>query len=70
MNRRQCVENPGTMSKPGDVVSPGRVQGEPVNCLGGIRHKGGVTSSQALVRNVGTFRLDDKGEIQVKDSQG
>lgn len=30
----------------------------------GVRHKGGVTSRQASVRNTGTCRLDAKGEIQ------
>ena len=30
----------------------------------GIRHKGGVTLTQALVRNLGTCRSDAKGEIQ------
>jgi hypothetical protein len=29
-----------------------------------------VTLSQALVRNVGTCGLDDKGEIQVADPRG
>jgi hypothetical protein len=36
-------------------------------CLGGIRHKGGVNLSQALVWNVGTCRPDGKGETQVED---
>src|SRR5215510_13510645 len=31
----------------------------------GIRHEGGVTLNQALVRNVGTCRLDAKGEVQM-----
>ena len=31
------------------------------------RHKGGVSPAQALVRNVGTYRLDAKGELQVVD---
>ena len=70
MNHRKRVESVGTVSKPGRVVSPGRVQGEPVACLGGIRHKGGVTLDQALVWNVGTCRLDVKGEIQGEDPQG
>jgi hypothetical protein len=29
-----------------------------------------VNLDQALVRNVGTCRLDDKGEIQGEDPQG
>jgi hypothetical protein len=32
----------------------------------GIRHIGGVTLIQALVRNLGTCRSDVKGEIQVE----
>jgi hypothetical protein len=39
-------------------------RGEPVYCLGGVRHKGGVNLSQALVWNVGTCRSDGKGETQ------
>ena len=34
-------------------------------CPGGIRHEGGVTLDQALAWNVGTWRLDAKGEVQV-----
>lgn len=70
MNHRQRVESVGMVSKPGRVVGPGRVQGEPAACLGGTRHIGGVTLNQALVRNVGTCRLDAKGEIQGADPQG
>ena len=64
MNHRKRVESVGKVSKPGRVVNPGRVHEKPVACVGGTRHKGGVTLDQALVRNVGTCRLDDKGEIQ------
>jgi len=39
-------------------------RGEPVYCLGGVRHKGGVNLIQALVWNVGTCRPDAKGETQ------
>lgn len=39
----------------------------PVDCPSGDRHKGGVSPAQALVRNVGTYRLDAKGELQVVD---
>jgi hypothetical protein len=39
--------------------------GWPDFCPGGIRHEGGVTLNQALAWNVGTCRLDAKGEIQV-----
>lgn len=36
----------------------------------GDRHEGGVSPVQALVRNVGTCRLDVKGEIQAEDPRG
>ena len=70
MNHRQRVESVGTVSKPGRVVNPGQVQREPAAWLGGTRIKGGVTLHQALVWNVGTCRLDVKGEIQGADPQG
>ena len=36
----------------------------------GDRHKDGVIPVQGFVRNVGTCRLDAKGEIQVEDPRG
>ena len=45
-------------------------RGEPVDCPSGDRHKGGVSPAQALVWNVGTCRLDAKGEVQVEDPRG
>ena len=59
MNHRERVESVETMSKPGRVVDPGQVQREPAAWLVGIRHIGGVNLNQALVRNVGTCRLDE-----------
>ena len=70
MNHRKRVENPWTVSKPGGVVGPGSVHEKPVACVGGTRHKGGVTLDRALVWNVGTCRLDDKGEIQGEAPRG
>ena len=64
VNHRERVESVGTVSKPGRVVSPGPVQEETAACLDDTRHKGGVTLSQALVRNVGTCRLDGKRDVQ------
>ena len=46
----------------------GRVQREPVDWLGGVRCVGGATRLQAFLGNVGTCRLDVKGEIQVVSS--
>ena len=70
MNHRKRVESVVTASKPGRVVDLGQAQGTPVYCLSGVRHKGGVNLDQAVVRNVGTFRLDAKGEIQVEAPRG
>lgn len=70
MNHRKRVESVGMVSKPGRVVGPGQAQRESAAWLGGIRHRGGVTLDQAHVRNVGTCRLDVKGEIQGDDPQG
>jgi len=46
------------------MVGPGQGQTEPVDGLSGIRHEGGVTPAQALMRNVGTCRSDAKGDAQ------
>jgi hypothetical protein len=40
------------------------------DCPSGGRHEDGVSPAQARVRNVGTWRLDAKGEIQVEDPRG
>lgn len=55
-----------------DDVETGRMSltrdesgGWPDCCPDGIRHEGGVTLRQAFARNVGTCRLDAKGEIQM-----
>ena len=37
----------------------------PVYCPVGVRHEGGVSPNQAVVRNVRTCRSDVKGEAQV-----
>jgi hypothetical protein len=64
VNHRERVESEGTMSKPGRVINPGPVQGESAARLDDIRHRGGVTLTQAFVRNVGTCRLDVKRDVQ------
>jgi hypothetical protein len=57
-----------------DVIETGlqllardEARGKPVSCPSGDRHEGGASSAQALVRNVGTYRLDAKGDPQVED---
>jgi len=42
-------------------------RGKPADCLSGDRHEGGASPAQALVWNVGTSRLDAKGELQAED---
>jgi hypothetical protein len=37
----------------------------PADCPSGDRHEDGVSPGPALVRNVGTCRLDAKGDLQV-----
>ena len=49
----------------GGFQTPGGIQGGPVYCLDGVRHKGSVNLIQALVWNVGTCRPDAKGETQM-----
>jgi hypothetical protein len=45
------------------LLSRGRDKsGGPMYCLGGVRHKCGVSLVQALVWNVGSCRPDAKGE--------
>jgi hypothetical protein len=47
-------------------MRPGQGWGGLADCPAGIRHEGGVTLIQALVRNVGTCRPDAKGEAQAE----
>ncbi len=58
------------LSKQGAFSIPGLVRREPVYCLSGSRHKGGVNMIWAFVWNVETCRSDGKGEIQVEAPQG
>ena len=48
-------------SKPGSVVDPGQVQTLPVYGLNGVRCRGCMNLSQALLRNVGTCWFNTKG---------
>lgn len=45
-------------------------RGKPADCPSGDRHEGGAIPARALVRNVGTSRLDIKGELQAVDPRG
>ena len=59
MTRREAIH---LTSKLGSVVGPGQVQTIPAYGLVGVRRGGGVILSQALSGNVGTCRLDVKGD--------
>ena len=50
--------------------TPGSTQGKPVDCLSGVRHKGGANLIQAFAWNTGNYRPDAKGETQVEDPRG
>jgi hypothetical protein len=63
-----------TCRKRRDVIETGlqslardQARGMPADCPSDDRHQGGVSPAQALVRNVGTSRLDAKGELQAED---
>ena len=67
-------EPPVTCRKRRNVIETGlqllardQARGMPVDCPSDDRHQGGVSPAQALVRNVGTSRLDAKGELQAED---
>ena len=63
-----------TCRKRRDVIETGlqslardQARGKPADCPSDDRHQGGVSPAQALVRNVGTSRLDAKGALQAED---
>jgi hypothetical protein len=49
------------------VVGPGQARAKPADGSSGDRHEDGVSTAQALVRNVGTFSLDVKRALQAVD---
>ena len=63
--KRKDVTETGLQSLARDAA-----QGMPADCLSGDRHEDGVSPAQARERNVGTWSLDAKGEIQVVDPRG
>jgi hypothetical protein len=58
--RREVIET-GLQSLARD-----QARGMPADCPSDDRHQGGVSPAQALVRNVGTSRLDAKGALQAE----
>ncbi len=74
VGKTNVSEPPATCRKRMDVIETrlgslawDEARGMPADCPSGDRHKGGVIPAQALVRNVGTFCLDAKGDLQVVD---
>ena len=72
--KTNASEPPATCRKRRDVIETGlqslardQARGMPADCPSDDRHQGGVSPAQALVRNVGTYRLDAKGELQAED---
>ncbi len=61
-----CRKKFKSMSKPEGLHAPGQGWAMPADGPIGIRHIGGVTLIQASVRNLGTCRPDEKGEIQAE----
>jgi len=49
------------------LLARDEARGMPADCSSDGRHQDGVSPAQALVRNVGTYRLDAKGDLQVVD---
>lgn len=66
-----------TCRKRRDVIETGllllardKARKVPADWPSGDRHEDGVIPVQGLVRNMGTYRLDAKEEIQVEDPRG
>jgi hypothetical protein len=57
MNHRRSVENCNRSQNRGLVNAPDAARQKPEFRSGGIRHRGGVTIVQALVRNLGICAL-------------
>jgi hypothetical protein len=60
----KCRKNQSDVETGIEVLSREGSGGLPVYCFTGVRHEGGVSLTQAWVRNVGTCRSDAKGETQ------
>ena len=60
----KCRKRTDDIKTGGKSLTRDKNRGHLESCLFGIRHKGGVNLIQAFVWNVGTCRLDDKGEMQ------
>jgi len=64
-----CRKRSDDVKTEGESLTRDKFGGRPVDCPSGIRHREGVNLTQAFVWNVGTCRLDDKGETQAETLQ-
>lgn len=64
---RMCRKRRDVIETGLQLLARDKARGKPADCPSGDRHEGGVSPAQALVRNVGTSRLDVKGDLQVVD---
>jgi hypothetical protein len=67
VNRMTCRKRRDAIETGLQLLVRDEAQGKPVDCLSDGRHQGGVSPTQALVWNVGTYRLDVKGDLQMVD---
>jgi hypothetical protein len=56
---RTCRNRKDVIESRLDTLACDEARGMPADCPSGDRHKGGAILTQALVRNVGTYRLDE-----------
>jgi len=64
---RTCRKRMDVIETELQLLARDEARGMPADCPSGDRHEGGASPAQALVRNVGTSRLDAKGALQVVD---
>jgi hypothetical protein len=64
---RTCRKHMDVIETGLQLLARDEARGKPADCPSGDRHRDGVSPAQALVRNVGTCRLDAKGDLQVVD---
>ena len=70
VNHRRSVDNCSWRQNRGLDRTSGSVRRKAEFWPVGVRHRGGVTISQALVWNLGSCRSDVKGDIQSENLRG
>src|SRR5262249_31774328 len=61
---------PDMTSKPSGSVGSGQAHREAVFWVGGVRHGGGASLSQAFMRNHGNLSWDEKGKVTRAETRG